>query len=113
MLAIAGIRQLIQNNVSAGAGADTTYTVVNENARRVILLHLSAGAGDIRFNINALANANTIPIIPQRYFVVDARGAYTIPAPPGQGGPIAVAADVLHFFNTSGSPVTVYIMEIE
>lgn len=112
VMSMAGIRQILQANISATNGADTTYTVQDPGTRRVIFIHASAGSLDIRFNINAAASASTIPIIPTRYVVVDAHGPLNKPTPPGQSV-ITVPADVLHFFNTTGSPVTIFIMEIE
>ena len=99
MLALAGVRQLVQSSVSVGTGAENSYTVANIETRRVIIVH-GGGAtpafGDIRFEINATAVATDFPIAPQKYFVVDAE-----------------KDDDLSFYNTSGGSITVYVMEIE
>lgn len=96
MLALAGVRQLKQSSVAPGAGANSAYTVTEAGTRRVVAIHLGTGAGDIRFNHDAVADATKIPVIPQRYFVVDAE-----------------KDDTLNFFNTSGGAITVYVMEID
>jgi len=96
MLALAGVRQIVQASVAPGASAEATYTVIDRRTRRVIVCHLGTGAGDIRFDFNATASSADMPIIPQRYFVVDAE-----------------KDDVLHFFNTSAGAITVYLMEID
>lgn len=96
MLSVAGLRQLIQANISAANGADSTYTVQNKATRRVVIVHLNAGNGDLRFNINANATATTVPVLAGRYFVVD-----------------CLQNDVLHFFNTTGTSFTVYLVETD
>ena len=95
-LALAGLRMILQSSISALSGADTTYTLTGTNTRRCIVIHLGAGAGDIRFDYNAAAIATDFPFLPQRYFSVDAK-----------------AGDVLHFYNTTASAITVYVMEVE
>ena len=71
MLSIAGLRQVRQANITVTATTDVTYTVQDEQTRRVVAIHLGTGNGDIRFNINAAASATNLPVIPARYFVVD------------------------------------------
>lgn len=113
MLALAGIRMLSQAVVTGGgANSDNTYPVVDSNTRRVIILHNAATFGNIRFNMNAAATVNSMPIVAQRYFVVDARGPYTIPAAAAQGNPISVAGDIIHFFDVAGGTV-VNFMEVD
>jgi len=114
MLSLAGVRMLTQGNVSVTT-SDTTYAVVEMNARRVILFHNGGTTPtnlDIRFNMNATALNTHFPIAFGKYFVIDARGPYTIPAPAGQGNPIAVSGDVIHLISTNGT-ITVYVMEID
>lgn len=96
MLALAGIRQIVQATVAPTTGANAGYTVQDIRTRRVVCLHLGAAAGDIRFNYNATATSAHLPVIPQRYFVVDAE-----------------KDDVLNFFNTSAGTITVNLMEID
>lgn len=96
MLALAGIREIVQGSVAPGASANAAYTVVDVRTRRVVCVHLGTGAGDIRFRYNVAATATNIPVIPQRYFVVDAE-----------------KDDTLNFFNTTGGAITVYVMEID
>ena len=107
MLSLAGIRQLKQATISVNASTDGTYTVTEPGTRRVVAIHGGAAFTDIRFNMNAAADGTKMPVVAQRYFVVDARAAHSVP---GQG---SFAADVLHFFNASAGTLTVYIMEIE
>lgn len=107
MLSLAGIRQLKQSSISVNAATDGTYTVTEPATRRVVAIHGGAAFTDIRFNINAAADGTKMPVVAQRYFVVDARAAHSVP---GQG---TLAADVLHFYNASAGTLTVYIMEIE
>lgn len=95
-LSLAGIRELVQANISATATANTVYTVANISTRRVIVIHLGTGNGDIRFKHDAAAAATSIPVIPARYFVVDAE-----------------KDDTLNFWNTTAGAITVYLMEIE
>lgn len=107
MLSLAGIRQLKQTSISVNTVTDGTYTVTEPATRRVVAIHAGAAYGDIRFNINAAASGTSFPVLAQRYFVVDARAAHSVP---GQG---TLAADVLHFFNASAGTLVVSIMEIE
>jgi hypothetical protein len=96
LLSLAGVRVINQTTHSATNAANTAYTVTSKRTRRVIIIHLGAGNGDIRFNFGAAATATHLPVIPARYFVVD-----------------ATLADTLNFWNTTGAPITVNVMEIE
>ncbi len=107
-LSMAGLRMISQTNISVGAGADGTYTVLNEACRRVVAVHIATGNGDIRFNLNAASDATKVPVIPARYFVVDVQSPR--PATPVQP---AVTGDVLHFFNTTAGAIVVNIVETE
>lgn len=95
-LSLAGIRLISQATVSATPSANTAYTVQNPHTRRVLVIHLSSGNGDIRFNYNAAATSSSLPIIPARYFVVDAS-----------------KDDTLNFYNTAAAAVTINVAEIE
>lgn len=106
-LAVAGIRQILQATVTAAPGASTPYTIQNTRTRRVLCIHLNSGAGDIRFNYNAAATATSFPVMPQRYFPVDASANGPTAANPSGG-----TADTLNFFNTTGSSVIIYIVEV-
>lgn len=106
MLSLAGIRMLSQSLVTGGgAASDNSYTMVNSNARRVIIF-VNHATNVVRFNMNAAATASHLPILNQRYFIVDARGPYQ------EANGIAVAADVIHFFDTTGS-TPVHFLEID
>ena len=94
-LATAGIRMLLQDTVSATNGANTPYTVAAKTTRRVMVLHLSSGNGDIRFNVNAAATATSFPLLAATCFVLDV-------APGG----------TVNFWNTTASPITVYVIEM-
>lgn len=96
LVALAGIRQLKQTSISVGSSAENTYTVTEVGTRRVVCLHLATNNNDIRFDYNATATSTDMPVIPARYFVVDSE-----------------KDDVLHFYNTSGGAITVYLMEVE
>lgn len=96
MLSLAGIRQLLQANISALATANTSYTVADIRTRRVVIIHLGAGNGDIRFNFGAAAASTNIPVPSARFMVVDAEKDQT-----------------LQFFNTTAGAITVYFMEID
>lgn len=96
LLSLAGLRVINQNTHSATNAATTAYTVVAKRTRRVIVIHLGTGNGDIRFNFGAAATANHLPVIPARYFVIDAS-----------------IGDTLNFWNTTGAPIVVNVMEIE
>lgn len=94
-LSLAGVRYLAQGSVAVGASAEGTYTVVNGSTRRVIVA-FAGTFGDIRFDYNATASATDFPLMPNTHFRVD-----------------AAKDGVLHFYNTSGGSITVYLMEIE
>ena len=110
ILSIAGFRIIpgTQATIAPGAGAEATYTVLNAACRRVVAIHLGTGNGDIRFELNAAATATKIPVIPARYFIVDVLSPR--PATPTEP---AKVGDVLHFFNTTGGAITVYLVETE
>lgn len=118
ILSMAGFRQILQTSIAVNASSENTYTVQDPGTRRVVAVHLSSGNGDIRFNINATATGTTFPVIPTRYFVIDAHGPLYKATPPSQtgsggGAQITVPADVLHFFNNAAGSVTVFLAEIE
>lgn len=99
MLALAGVRQLVQASVSVSNGAANSYTVTDPQTRRVICVHpggATPATGDIRINPAATATATSFPLLPQKYFVVDAE-----------------KADQISFYNTTGSAIVVYVMEID
>lgn len=94
-LALAGLRETLQATISALATASTAYTVAAKDTRRVMCLHLDAGANSIRFRTNAAAIATNMPMIGQTYWVVDAK-----------------LGDTLNFYNVTGGAITIYIMEL-
>lgn len=99
ILSMAGVSELAQNNISVNATSENTYAVTNKQTRRVIAMFLSSSAGDIRFKFNSTATASHLPLVPARYFTIDARIVDGV-------------ADVLHFYNVTNAPITVYLMEI-
>ena len=70
-IAIAGLRILVQDTLSVPNGGTATYTVVDPSTRRVLVIHNSTAAFDIRYNDGAVAASDDLPILPQFYFVVD------------------------------------------
>jgi hypothetical protein len=96
ILAMAGFRQILQTTLSVGAGVAAGYTVQRANTRRVVYIHNSTGAFDIRVDPTATATATSFPVLPQRYLTIDAK-----------------KDDVISFFNTSGGTVVISLMEIE
>jgi hypothetical protein len=94
VMAMAGIRELSQTAHSATGSADTAYTVVNPNTRRVVVCYGGTGATDIRVRFNATAAATHMPLLAQRYVVFE-----------------AVAGETIHFYNTT-STATVYVLEM-
>lgn len=94
MLSLAGWNIIIQDTVSAGAGANTAHTIESPNCRRVAFLYLSGTTGDIRFNVDAAATASHAPVMVDTWMVVD-------------------AAASVQFWNTTGGGLTVYILELE
>lgn len=96
LLSLAGIRIIKQATHSATNGANTAYTVTEANTRRVVVFHTNAAADAIRVNHNAAATASHLPVLPQHYFIVDAK-----------------KADTVNFWNTTGGAITVNIVEID
>lgn len=96
LLSLAGIRPILQATVSATPGANTSYTVQDNRTRRVLIIHLGAGNGDIRFALDGAATANSLPILPARYVVVDAAKDQT-----------------LNFWNTTAAAITVNLAELD
>jgi len=98
-LAQAGIREVVQANVTPGAGAVATYTIVDSKTRRALIVHIGA-AGNIRFKYRPQgaagdASATSMPIPVDDAFFVDCE-----------------KGDILSFFGVPGA-VVVNIMEIE
>jgi len=101
MLSLAGIREIKQSQLTVTASSSDFYLVAEETTRRVIVVHLAAGNGDIRFKYQrqgagATAVSTNLPVIPARYLVIDAE-----------------KNDKLSFFNTSGVSVQIFFVEIE
>lgn len=98
-LATAGVREVVQANVTPSAGAVATYTIANSKTRRAMITHMGL-AGDIRFKYRPQgaagdAAATNIPISPNTRWFVDCE-----------------KDDILSFWGVTGG-VVVYIMEIE
>src|SRR5713101_5770496 len=105
MLSLAGIRQLYQTSLTVNANALNSYVVLRKPTRRVIVLHLSSGNSDITFSYsstsdpsttNTPASSTSMPVLPTRYFVID-----------------AAQNDTINFSNNTGGNITVFLMEIE
>lgn len=77
-LALAGFRQVKQTTIATIVGTNVAYTVTEPGTRRVVLMHAAATYGDVRFNYNAAATGSSMPVLSQRYFVVDAKKDDTI-----------------------------------
>lgn len=101
IMSMAGIGILVQSSLTVAATTEQTYTVTHPNTRRVCLIHAGAGAFDMRVNIDASADNTKLPILPQRYFVIDA------------GWQEDGDAQVVHVYNTSGTQIVVYLAEME
>jgi hypothetical protein len=95
ILALAGLRELVQAVHVAVATSSTHYHVQHAQTRRVMCFHTSTGAKDIRFHTNATALATDMPLTGQTYWVVDAQ-----------------VGDLLYFYNTTVGNVDVNIMEL-
>lgn len=104
-LALAGIRILKQAVVTAAAGVSTGYTLANIQTRRLVCLHLGAGNTDIRISYNTAALATHLPVLPGRYFLIDA--GFVKDAAGTQN------ADIVYFYNETGGSISVYVVEIE
>lgn len=94
-VSMAGIRPITQGSVDVSSGSEGTYTIDDIRTKRAVIIHVSSGNTDVRFELNATAQADDFPLIPAVYFVVEVE-----------------EDDVLHFYNTTGGSVTVYILEI-
>lgn len=98
-IAQAGVREVVQANVTPSVGAVATYTIVNAKTRRALIIHIGA-AGNIRFKyrpqgVAGDATATSMPIPIDTSFFVDCE-----------------KDDILSFFGVPGA-VVVHIMEIE
>lgn len=94
-LALAGLRETVQATLSALPAANTAYTVAMKDTRRVMCLHLDAGANSIHYRTNAAAVVTNMPMLGQVYWVADAK-----------------LGDTLNFWNTTLGAITVFIMEL-
>jgi len=94
-IATAGLRIVLQANISATGSANVSYTVQDAATRRVMVVHNAGAAFDIRVERNAAATATDFPIIPQFYFAIDCE-----------------KDDTIQFYNV-GTTTTVYILELE
>ena len=94
-ISLAGVRILVQATIAPGASANVAYTVTSGAAKRVVLFHDSGTNTDLRVEQNAAATATDMPLASGIYFVVE-----------------AVKDETVQVFNTTGSGITVNIMEI-
>lgn len=94
-VSLAGIRPLQYATSNVAATSEATYTVLNPACKRVVLFHDGPLNTAVSMAINETASANTIPVLPAMYFVVEVD-----------------VGDVIHLYNTTGSPILVYITEI-
>jgi len=94
-ISLAGVRLLVQAVITPGASANVAYTVTEASTRRVVLFHDSGTNTDLRVEQNAAATVTDLPIASGIYFVLE-----------------AVKGETVQVFNTSGSGITVNIVEI-
>jgi hypothetical protein len=97
-MALAGIRILHEGSAAPATTAAASYTVVDENCRRVMCVHLgaaSASAGDIRFSTTTTAGASSTPLIPQRYAIF-----------------YLTQGESISFYNTSTDTITINVVEL-
>jgi len=94
-ISLAGIRIVLTDTVAPGASAAATYTVASAATKRVMLIYPAGTIGDITVDPNATADANSLPVVPDMYFVLEAY----------KGEEISV-------FNTTGSGITVHCVEL-
>lgn len=92
---IAGWKILKQATVSATNAANTTYTVTEEITKRVAFIVIGTTDGDIRFEHNAAATATDVPLVNAAYVTLEAK-----------------KNDTVEFWNTTGSPITVNVVEL-
>jgi len=94
-VALAGVRPLKHAHNSTGSSAEYTYTIARNECQRVIVVHASGGDLDVRVELNATADANSMPILSSVYFVLEVE-----------------VGDEIHVFNTLGSAVDIHFLEI-
>lgn len=98
VMALAGVPELVAGSASPTTGAAASYTMTHPNAKRALVTHMGAAApaaGDIRFTTLTTATANSMPLYPQRYVVIE-----------------AVQGVAISFFNTSADTIKVYVLEL-
>ena len=95
-LSSAGWRVLAVGTTSPLTAAEDDYTVLNPQTRRVVISHMGAALGDIRFAILGTAITTSFILQNDVYTVVDAR-----------------QDDVLSFFNNNASTLQVSVMELD
>ena len=96
MISMAGIRPVsAMASVSVSATSANSKTILSAATRRCLVLVIGGTAGDIRVTLNETADANDWPLIPDLYFS------------------FAVEKDdTINVYNTTGSAVTVYFLEL-
>lgn len=95
LISLGGIRPLVQDSVAVANGSEDTYEVTDTRARRLLVFHNGSGNTDIRFELNGTASGDELPILPATYFILQVE-----------------EGDILHLYNTTGSPITVFVVEI-
>jgi hypothetical protein len=100
-LAMAGVCALVEGSASPTTGAAASYTITDPRTKRLLVTHMgcaSPAAGDIRYSTLTTATANSMPLYPQRYMVLEV--------------PYVVGSTVtVSFFNTGADTVKVYCTE--
>lgn len=95
VVSLAGIRIFRQANVSVPASSSASYTVQDSDTRRLIVFHAAPTNVDIRVALNATATSTSFPVATGVYFALEVE-----------------VGDSVSFFNTSGSSLTVYLVEV-
>jgi hypothetical protein len=95
-VSLAGIRPLVTDHVTVGAGGSNTYTISNNQlTKRLVVFHDANGNKVIYFSLDAAATTDDMPIVPGIYFVLEVE----------QG-------ETLYLYNDGGTSIHVHVMEI-
>lgn len=95
MISLAGVRIFRQGSAAPGAGAEDSYTIQEDDARRLICFHNSGVNTDIRVELNGTAVATDMPMASGVYFAFEVE-----------------EGDTVSFFNTSAGSITVNVIEV-
>lgn len=98
MISMAGVRPLVESSVAVSATSADSYTITHSFCKRVLLFHTAANDDDIRVDLDDdnAGVATDMPLASGVYFVFE-----------------AYEGEIVRLYNTTGSPVTVYIWELQ